>query len=547
MLNVTGGTAPFKYSINNGRFTDLASNTIGQLVAGDYTITVKDANCEATTTLSLAVEAITFEVQKQDATCDNPTVTARAILPAGAAAKDYLFSIDGKAFVPGQAVSGEPEFKNLVPGTYTMYVRRPNGACPVTKQFTIGGMTGVTYQISQVNVGCEGGDKGSITMYDITGGTIGNAGADYGISIDGGKTFTYTGENAMTFNNLKPGTYPVVLAYGQCRTATREVVITTSGIPFTVKTTPSTCGSPNGSAEAVVGDNTKKYFYSINNVNFSESPLFTNLKPGSYKMHIRENASDLCANVLPFTVPGPDSLKATIRRESCNNVVLSPIEGGVKPYRVSIDGGKTFISGNIFDNSYIISNLPDGDYEVIVADNQDCRTFPVNLRISNKVTAKVKATLSMSDEPTGEIQITDIRGGTAPYEVSLNGTNWGMVKDTSIPYDTIIRNQPVGLVNVYIRDANGCVQVYAREVKESTFLIPNVFTPNADGVNDTFFIRNLPPSTIVRIVNRWGKLIYESANYQNDWNGGEYPDGIYYYTVNIAGQGTFSGWVQIWR
>jgi gliding motility-associated-like protein len=544
---VTGGVGPFEYLLNNELVTPDAAGKIGKLAAGKYIITVRDANqCDATTTLSVAVDPIEFTVEREEATCEKPAVAARAViaLPAGEQLGNYLFSIDGTSFVPGN-----PQFTNLSPGTYTMYVRRDGlNSCPVSKQFTISGVTGIAYEVSQVNVGCTGGAEGSITVSDIKGGTLNNADAEYGISIDGGATFKYTAENKMTFEALKPGKYQVVLAYGTgCRTAVREVVISSSGIPFTVLTTPATCGSPNGSAEAVVGDTGKKYFYSINNTNFFEAPLFTNLKPGDYKMYIRENADDPCANVLPFIVGGPDSLKTKVRRENCNDIVLSPITGGVKPYRISVDGGNTFVSGNLFTGSYVISNLPDGNYEVVVIDNQDCRTFPVKIRINNTLTAKVKATLSMPDEPTGEIRITDIRGGDGPYEVSLNGTDWALVKDTSIPYDTTITGQPVGDYIVYLRDANGCVKVYPVEVKESTFLIPNVFTPNNDGVNDTFFIRNLPTGTIVSIVNRWGKVVFESSNYQNDWNGGEYPDGIYYYTVNIAGKGTYSGWVQIWH
>jgi gliding motility-associated-like protein len=546
-VTVTGGTGPFQYLLNNEPVTPDASGKIGKLAAGKYLITVRDANqCDATTTLSVAVDPIEFTVEREEATCEKPAVAARAViaLQAGEQLGNYLFSLDGTSFVPGN-----PQFTNLSPGTYTMYVRRDGlNSCPVSKKFTISGVKGIAYEVSQVNVGCTGAAEGSITVSDIKGGTLNNADAEYGISIDGGATFKYTAENKMTFEALKPGKYQVVLAYGTgCRTAVREVVISSSGIPFTVLTTPATCGSPNGSAEAVVGETGKKYFYSINNTNFFEAPLFTNLKPGDYKMYIRENADDPCANVLPFIVGGPDSLKTKIRRENCNDIVLSPITGGVKPYRISVDGGNTFVSGNLFTSSYVISNLPDGNYEVVVIDNQDCRTFPVKIRINNTLTAKVKATLSMPDEPTGEIRITDIRGGDGPYEVSLNGTDWAQVKDTSIPYDTTITAQPVGDYIVYLRDVNGCVKVYPVEVKESTFLIPNVFTPNNDGVNDTFFIRNLPTGTIVSIVNRWGKVVFESSNYQNDWNGGEYPDGIYYYTVNIAGKGTYSGWVQIWH
>jgi gliding motility-associated-like protein len=65
--------------------------------------------------------------------------------------------------------------------------------------------------------------------------------------------------------------------------------------------------------------------------------------------------------------------------------------------------------------------------------------------------------------------------------------------------------------------------------------IPNVFTPNADGINDYFTIRNLPlydyrPLTIY---NRWGKKVFESNQYNNDWDGSNVPDGVYYGVVSI--------------
>ncbi|MBD0259084.1 MAG: hypothetical protein ICV83_25475, partial [Cytophagales bacterium] len=347
-VSVTGGTGPFQYLLNDEPVTPDASGKIGKLAAGKYTITVRDANqCDATTTLSISVDPIEFTVEREEATCEKPLVTARAVvaLQAGEKLSDYLFSLDGTTFVPGN-----PEFSNLSPDTYTMYVRR-NGpvSCPVSRKFTISGVKGIAYQVSQVNVGCTGAAEGSITVFDIKGGTLNNAGAEYGISIDGGATFKYTDQNTMTFEALKPGRYPVVLAYGTgCRTAVQNVVISSSGIPFDVRTTPATCGSPNGSAEAVVSVTGKRYFYSINNTNFFDAPLFTNLKPGEYKMYIRENASDPCANVLPFIIGGPDSLKAKVRRENCNDIVLSPITGGVRPYRISVDGGNTFVSGNLF-------------------------------------------------------------------------------------------------------------------------------------------------------------------------------------------------------
>jgi len=61
--------------------------------------------------------------------------------------------------------------------------------------------------------------------------------------------------------------------------------------------------------------------------------------------------------------------------------------------------------------------------------------------------------------------------------------------------------------------------------------IPNVITPNGDGLNDVFEIKNakkLDQATLI-IFNRWGKKVFEADHYQNDWNGENCSDGVYYY------------------
>jgi hypothetical protein len=50
----------------------------------------------------------------------------------------------------------------------------------------------------------------------------------------------------------------------------------------------------------------------------------------------------------------------------------------------------------------------------------------------------------------------------------------------------------------------------------------------------------------VNISNRWGAEVYSSSNYQNDWNGSNNADGVYFYRV-VAGGNTFTGWVEIIR
>jgi len=67
------------------------------------------------------------------------------------------------------------------------------------------------------------------------------------------------------------------------------------------------------------------------------------------------------------------------------------------------------------------------------------------------------------------------------------------------------------------------------------FKIPNVFTPNGDGVNDRFVIDGLGlfPENEMMIYSRWGSLLYRRKDYQNDWDGQNLMEGTYYYIFRV--------------
>ena len=109
-----------------------------------------------------------------------------------------------------------------------------------------------------------------------------------------------------------------------------------------------------------------------------------------------------------------------------------------------------------------------------------------------------------------------------------------------------------GIYTIYIRDSYGCIlELTDIEVPfDEDVFIPNIITPNEDGYNDAFYIRNLPTSgTQLTIVNRLGTVVYKSNNYtiEDLWNGEEEPDGVYYYSMTLASGESFSGWVEVWR
>ncbi|WP_311949688.1 gliding motility-associated C-terminal domain-containing protein [Mucilaginibacter terrae] len=97
-----------------------------------------------------------------------------------------------------------------------------------------------------------------------------------------------------------------------------------------------------------------------------------------------------------------------------------------------------------------------------------------------------------------------------------------------------------GVVTLVVTDANGCkasesitINNYCKDI-----LLPNTFTPNGDGVNDTWQIIGLSSdlSTLVKVFNRNGEMVFESRGYPTAWNGQhkgkKLPAGAYYYIIS---------------
>ena len=85
-------------------------------------------------------------------------------------------------------------------------------------------------------------------------------------------------------------------------------------------------------------------------------------------------------------------------------------------------------------------------------------------------------------------------------------------------------------------------------IQKPAISLPNLFSPNGDGKNDSYFIPYLYwyPNSRFTVINRWGKTVHSSDNYQNDWNGSNLEDGVYF--IHLAGnQLSERSWLQIKR
>lgn len=120
--------------------------------------------------------------------------------------------------------------------------------------------------------------------------------------------------------------------------------------------------------------------------------------------------------------------------------------------------------------------------------------------------------------------------------------------------DSIVITQD-GVYYLTVEDPHGCIykDSVTVDVVNCDDQLPNVFTPNNDGINDFFVIDEAPlyPNNTLIIVNRWGNIVYQEDGYNNTFDGTGLADGTYFYTFHRQGSNnpndTFEGHLTIIR
>lgn len=289
------------------------------------------------------------------------------ITPSGGVAP-YEYSLNGINWVTDSI------FDSLTIGPRPIYVRDSDtvGHCVVTQSIYIPG----PLELYSVDV--------DSTCYDSTGRiqiNVGEGQQNYKYSIDGGSILF---PNKNIFENLGPGTYPIVVedAVG-CQVNTSVSIGLYPAISsITIDTTNITCNS--GLLAGIVGITIAgNDFYDISidggfNYSYEQDLRDSTLQPGYYGVVIKDQYG--CTYYDDFNIEKQqiaDSLRLT--NEFCNGSDGSiELFGylGISPYEYSIDGGATFGSTNLF------SNLTNGIYNTQVRDSIGCISYDT-VRITN--------------------------------------------------------------------------------------------------------------------------------------------------------------------
>jgi len=165
---------------------------------------------------------------------------------------------------------------------------------------------------------------------------------------------------------------------------------------------------------------------------------------------------------------------------SCNgasdgSITINPTSG-TAPYTFEIDGG----APQNGTPPYTFSNLAPGPHTIVVTDANNCSyTTTLNVAAGPTVTAMAsKVDASCNGTATGSITVSTPSPGQAPFEYSLDGTNWQS--------SNIFNNIPAGTYTVYFRSAEGCPGQTNITINEPPVLNASGTTSNGtcDGVND---------------------------------------------------------------
>lgn len=210
------------------------------------------------------------------------------------------------------------------------------------------------------------------------------------------------------------------------------------------------------------------------------------------------------------------------------------------------------------DKTYTATDLANGDkIECALTSHMRCAT-PATL-ISNSIIAEIKATPTITfphkfviDGRSSSVQLDPVISGDI---ISYLWTPAESLSNPNIP-NPIATLGPTTDYTLTVVSATGCqASATARVLVLRDIIIPNTFTPNGDGINDTWEITNLLdfPKATIDIYNRNGTNLYHSVGYARPWdglyNGKKLPPGTYYYLINLKDQvhGVQSGWVAILR
>lgn len=299
------------------------------------------------------------------------------------------------------------------------------------------------------------------------------------------------------------------------------------------------------------------------------------VEAGTYTLLVSNasgNVEDACGNLaldesFEIELFAPLTFDTTITT-ACNgtggSIALTNVNGGAAPYLFEVNNTS-------YDN-FTATGLTSGNYNITITDDEGCEiNFMLNVP-NNAIALQLPPQDSLScanvDVEIQGLEVLPEQAVDYSWFYEINGVFGPINTDSPTPALAAAGTYQVTATNT----ATGCsaslqfelIEEDAERIDLSSMKFPNIITPNNDSKNEdwspylpgneNFNVASAFETYDLKIYNRWGNLVFDSADGSGRrWSAGEAESGTYYYVLNYrvtcggVQEGTMSGSIQVIR
>ncbi|UUW10071.1 T9SS type B sorting domain-containing protein [Flavobacterium plurextorum] len=534
-LSATGGTGQYEYSTDKtfaaiaGQFSSSVTFAVG---LGDHQYYVRDSRgCIGAISNNITINPVTPLDLKLDLI--NAVVyckgSSTAVIDAEAVGGlgNYIYTLLDSAGGIVRPAQPTGYFDLLQKGVYV--VRVDSGDCQFSSQaVTINEPAEALSAIPTVtDVTCFGADDGKIVIA-ATGGT---GVIQYAISPNLGLFDTKS-----VFDHLVPGLYQIIVQdENSCfqiieREIKEPTVLEAKVVGPIIQ---EICdGDKDGAFTIEITGGKPPYSISLDNENGAYAPVigtqhsFANLKGGAHKVFVKDatclTSRDVIMDKAVVLDPITEVSYHCVNNAQANMVVVKINDSNdIADVDYSLDGTGTYQPSNVF------MNVAPGTHFIVARHTNGCETQTTSFKI---VSYEPLALTLAEDKGVWNIIKATATGGGGDYEYSIDGVNFSTKNEFKI-YKT-------GTYTITVRDKNGCTVSQDYYIKYIDVCLDNYFTPNGDGVYDTWGpgCTNIYDKLEFSIFDRYGRTIakyHYGQKWDGRYNGAELPSGDYWYVLKL--------------
>lgn len=423
------------------------------LPPGLYTLTVEDSDgCSVTQTVEISVSGdLSIETEVQNGLCtENGSITVSIL----SGTPGYTISYDGPTSGEINTNQSQVTLFNLPGGNYTITVEDATGC--ITEEFTTI-VVGNDLELTVTSVPEACGQFGFIFV-EIEEGV-----SPYNITWSGPESgLAEFAAPEYLIQNLPAGVYQVQITDAAgCSETNIYFVEQQDEVVFNTNAIQGVCGQ-SGSINVTIQSGAAPYVLTWNGPAFGSIFITTNnytindLPPGVYEIRITDAFDCTDTRLIELEEPQDDlSLNTQVFEDVCGltSGLFVEMQSGTPPYVLEWFGPSSGIL--IIDtDSYLITNLEDGSYEVQVSDVIGCEAN-ATVAVANTLPpfqAGAFVSVGLCGQ-NGAIQL-NFSNGEAPYEIIWSGPVNGQATAFAPAYE--IEDLPSGLYQIDIKSDNGC-------------------------------------------------------------------------------------------